>query len=263
MTATADLASDWTVWHEERERTLVEPHGWLSLAGLHWLDSEARAYPDLPGTWRATGDGGVEVAAAPRDDVSVDGVPVDGAVRVDPVDGKPGVLVTVGERRVEVLRREHHHALRVRDPQAPTRTGFTGVPTFPVAPEWVVTGQFTADDTPRRIDVDTVVDGLGFHPTAVGVVRFALGGEDQELVVLGDDGPGLKLHFRDGTSGDETYGGGRILRTDAPDTDDTVRIDLNRTANLPCAFTAFATCPLPPAGNVVSVPVRAGEKTPV
>ena len=57
-----------------------------------------------------------------------------------------------------------------------------------------------------------------------------------------------------------------MLRTDAPA--GTVRIDLNRTVNLPCAFTAFAafatfaTGPLPPAGNVVSVPVEAGEKTP-
>jgi uncharacterized protein (DUF1684 family) len=258
----SDLASDWESWHAEREQTLALPHGWLSLSGLHWLDTEARAYPDLPGTWRATGDGGVEITAAAADGVAVDGAPVDGTARVEPVDGKPGVLVAVGERRVEVLRREHHHALRVRDPQAPTRTGFTGVASFPVSPDWVVTGHFTAYDAPRRIDVDTVVDGLGFHPTAVGVVRFALGGEDQELVALGDGEPELRLHFRDGTSGDETYGGGRIVRIDAPAEDGSVRIDLNRTANLPCAFTAFATCPLPPAGNVVTVPVRAGEKTP-
>ena len=73
----------------------------------------------------------------------------------------------------------------------------------------------------------------------------------------------LKLHFRDGTSGHSTYGGGRTLSTDEPAADGTVRIDLNRTINLPCAFSAFATCPLPPAGNVVTVPVEAGEKTPV
>ena len=268
-TQPADLAADWQSWHAEREQMLALPHGWLSLSGLHWLDTEARAYPDLAGTWRATGDGGVEITAASGDGVSVDDVPVDGTARVDPVDGKPGVLVAVRERRVEVLRREHHHALRVRDPQAPTRTGFSGVPAFPVSADWVVTGHFTPYDAPRRIDVDTVVDGLGFHPTAVGVVRFVLGGEDQELVALGEDGSELaelselRLHFRDGTSGDETYGGGRIQRTDAPADDGTVRIDLNRTANLPCAFTAFATCPLPPAGNLVTVPVRAGEKTPV
>ena len=261
-TASTDLAEDWASWHAEREEELRVPHGWLSLTGLFWLDGEARRYPDLPGTWRAV-DGGAEITAAPGDDVAVDGVPVDGTTRVEPVDGKPGVLVVVGGRRVEVLRREEHLALRVRDPEAPTRRGFTGVPAFPVDASWVLTGRYEPWDAPRRIDVDTVVDGLGFHPTAVGTVRFALGGVEQELVALAGEAGELRLHFRDGTSGTSTYGGGRILRTGEPAADGTVRIDLNRTLNLPCAFTAFATCPLPPAGNVITVPVEAGEKTPV
>jgi len=197
------------------------------------------------------------------DGVVADGEPVDGSARVEPVDGKPGVLVEVGERRVEVIRREERVALRVRDPQAPTRQRFAGVPAFPVDAAWIVTGRFSPWDAPRRIDVDTVVDGLGFHPTAVGTVRVTLHGAEQELVALAGEAGGLRLHFRDGTSGRSTYGGGRVLRTDPPGADGTVRIDLNRTLNLPCAFTAYATCPLPPAGNTVSVPVGAGEKTPV
>lgn len=258
-----DLAQEWAVWHAEREDLLRAPHGWLSLTGLHWLDGQARAYADLPGTWRAV-DGSAEITAAGGDDVSVDGVPVDGTVRVEPVDGRPGVLVAVGARRVEVIRREEHVALRIRDPRGPTLARFTGVPAFPVDASWVVTGRYSAWEAPRRIDVETVVDGLGFHPTAVGTVRFTVGGEEQELVALAGDGTGeLKLHFRDATSGATTYGGGRILRTAPPAADGSVRIDLNRTLNLPCSFTAFATCPLPPAGNTVTVPVEAGEKTPV
>lgn len=257
-----DLAAAWQAWHAEREDTLRAPHGWLSLTGLHWLDGEPRAYADLPGTWRAA-DGGAEITAAAGDDVSVDGAPVDGTVRVEPADGRPGVLVSVGERRVEVIRREEHLALRVRDPQGPTRARFTGVPAFPVDAAWIVTGRFTPWEAPRRIDVDTVVDGLGFHPTAVGTVTFTLDGQDQELVALDGEGDELRLHFRDGTSGHSTYGGGRVLRTGAPADDGSVRIDLNRTLNLPCAFTAFATCPLPPAGNLITVPVEAGEKTPI
>jgi len=51
MTAgTVDLAQEWAAWHAEREDTLREPHGWLSLSALHWLDGEPRAYPDLPAT---------------------------------------------------------------------------------------------------------------------------------------------------------------------------------------------------------------------
>lgn len=257
-----DLAADWEAWHAAREATLAEPHGWLSLTALHWLDTTARTLPDLPGTWRATGDSGAEVTAGPADDVSVDGTPVDGTVRVDPVDGKPGVLVAVGERRVEVLRREHHVALRVRDPQSPTRAAFTGVPAHPLSAHWVVEGRFTPYDQPRAIDVDTVIDGLGFHPTAVGTVRFTVDGAEQELVALAGVDGGLGLHFRDGTSGDTTYGGGRMLRSAAPDADGRVELDLNRLTNLPCVLSAHATCPLPPAGNVVGVRVEAGELLP-
>ena len=266
MTATVgaadtDLAGEWAAWHAEREDVLRAPHGWLSLTGLHWLVGEPRSYQDLPGTWRAR-DGGADITAEAADGVVVDGAVVDGTARVEPVDGKPGVLVTVGERRVEVIRREEHVALRVRDPQAPTLQRFSGVPAFPVDASWVVTGRFEPWSAPQRIDVDTVIDGLGFHPTAVGTVRFTVGGAEQELVALAGQEVELKLHFRDGTSGHSTYGGGRTLSTDEPAPDGTVRIDLNRTINLPCAFSAFATCPLPPAGNVVTVPVEAGEKTP-
>src|SRR3954447_24788375 len=99
-TDTVDLAAEWATWHAEREEALRAPHGWLSLTGLFWLDGEARRYPDLPGTWRGA-DGGARTPAAPVDAVAVDGRPVDGTARVEPVDGKPGVLVAVGERRVE------------------------------------------------------------------------------------------------------------------------------------------------------------------
>ena len=259
-TESSTLVEAWEGWHAERERVLAEPHGWLSLAGLHWLDGEARAYPGLPGIWRATVDGAVEIEATPDDNVLVGGALAYGTVRVVPVDGAPGEIVAVGARRVEVLRREHHLALRVRDPEAPARHAFTGVPAFAVEARWVVEGRY-APEAPRRIDVDTVVDGLGFHPTAVGTVTFELDGVAQQLVAL-DDPDGLKLHFRDATSGTSTYGGGRILRTPRPDADGRVRIDLNRTVNLPCAFSTFATCPLPPAGNTVTVAVEAGERLP-
>ena len=84
----------------------------------------------------------------------------------------------------------------------------------------------------------------------------------RRLVALAGKDGGLSLHFRDATSGRETYGGGRILKTADPDADGTVQVDLNRTVNLPCAFTAYATCPLPPAGNALDVAVEAGERTP-
>jgi uncharacterized protein len=254
------LQADWTTWHDEREEQLRTPHGWLSLTGLYWLDDQPTEFPGLPGRWRATGDGGVELTADGT--VVLDGEPVRGTVRLEPVDGKPGVLVEAGERRVEVIRRTDSYALRVRDPQAPTRTAFTGVPAFPVDTSWLVEGRFEAYPEPRRITVGAVVDGLSHFPTAVGVVRFPLAGAEQELVALAGRDDTLTLHFRDATSGASTYGGGRTLSVVAPGPDGRVDIDFNRTVNLPCAFTAHATCPLPPAENRLGVPVEAGERMP-
>jgi uncharacterized protein (DUF1684 family) len=265
-----DPVETWTAWHTEREALLREPHGWLSLTGLHWLTSTAAAYPDLPGSWRATDDGGVEITTetttetttAAADELEIDGATVDGTVRIEPKDGQPGVLVTVGARRVEVIRRTDSYALRVRDPLAITRTAFDGVPSYPVEARWVVTGRYEPYPAPSPITVDAVVEGLHHYFTAVGEVHFDIDGQQQTLVALPGKQGGLSLHFRDATSGQETYGGGRILAVGDPAEDGTVVVDLNRTVNLPCAFTAFATCPLPPEGNTVTVPVAAGERTP-
>ena len=267
MTSTlADLQSAWDAWHADREETLRAPHGWLSLTALHWLTPEPTGIDGLPGRWSATPDG-VVITASAADGLFVRGVheprPVDGTVTLHPVDGLPGSLVEVGDRVVEIARRTDSHALRERDPQAPTRTGFTGVPAFPVESRWVGDARFTPYPEPRRITVDAVVDGLQHFPTALGEVRFALDGREHALVALqGKDG-GLVLHFRDATSGVSTYPGGRSMQVGEPDADGGLTVDLNRLVNLPCAFTDFATCPLPPAGNVLDVAVPAGEKLPV
>ena len=263
MTTTESaLAQDWTTWHAAREDDLRAPHGWLSLTALEWLTEEPRAFAGLPGTWRATGDGGVELTAAAADGLVAHGAPVDGTVRLEPTDGLPGELVTVGDRVVEIARRTDSSVLRVRDPQAATRTAFRGVPSFPVEERWVVEARFTPYPEPRRITVGAVVDGLNHFPTAVGTVRFTLDGTEHELVALKGKSDGLSLHFRDATSGATTYGGGRILAVGAAGPDGSLTLDLNRVVNLPCAFTAFATCPLPPAENTLAVAVEAGERLP-
>jgi uncharacterized protein len=261
MTTTETLLQqEWDAWHREREEQLSTPHGWLSLTALHWLDDTPRGYEGIPGTWRATGDGGVELTA--DGDAAIEGAPVTGTVRLEPVDGQPGVLVEIGDRRVEVIRRTDTYALRVRDPEAITRTAFTGAPAFPVDERWVVDGRFEPYPEPKQLTVGAVVDGLQHFPTAVGVVRFELGGAEHELVAFPGKAGGLSLHFRDATSGESTYGGGRQVALPDPDADGRVRIDLNRTVNLPCAFTAHATCPLPPAENRLRVAVEAGERIP-
>lgn len=265
MTTTgADPRTEHTAWRADREETLREPHGWLSLTALHWLTPEEGTIPGLPGTWRVADADHVAITATAADGVVLPAAPepLDGIAHVRPVDGLPGVLVTVGERVVEIARRSEDFALRVRDPQALTRTAFDGVPTFGYDEAAVVDGLFTAYEEPGRIAVDAVVAGLQHFPTALGEVAFTYRGARQRLVALAGRDGGLSLHFRDATSGNTTYGAGRILKTDDPGRDGTLRLDLNRVVNLPCAFTDHATCPLPPAGNVLTVALEAGERTP-
>ncbi|HEY2846332.1 MAG TPA: DUF1684 domain-containing protein, partial [Pyrinomonadaceae bacterium] len=61
------------------------------------------------------------------------------------------------------------------------------------------------------------------------------------------------------TSKTATYGAGRFLYAPMPK-DGKVELDFNKAENPPCAFTEFATCPLPPQQNRLDVAIPAGEK---
>jgi uncharacterized protein (DUF1684 family) len=267
MTSTiSDLHIPWAAWHAAREDELRAPHGWLSLTALQWLTPEPSAVEGLPGLWSASPDG-VVVTATAADGLVVRAVReprrIDGTITLHPVDGLPGTLIEAGDKIVEVARRTDTHALRVRDPEAVTRTAFTGVPTFPVDVRWLLHGRFEPYSEPRPITVGAVVDGLEHHLTAVGVVRFELDGQEHALVALPGKQGGLSLHFRDATNGVSTYPGGRSVRTEDPAEDGSLTVDLNRLTNLPCAFTDHATCPLPPEGNTLAVAIEAGERSPL
>jgi uncharacterized protein len=118
-------------------------------------------------------------------------------------------------------------------------------------------------ETPQPTTVGSVVDDLQHVYQAPGVVEFELDGQPFELIAFDGRTPGsLHLLFTDATSGVTTYAASRSLGVAAPDADGAVTLDFNRAVNLPCAYTDFATCPLPPVGNRLSVAVEAGEQIP-
>jgi uncharacterized protein (DUF1684 family) len=125
-----------------------------------------------------------------------------------------------------------------------------------------VTGRFTPYETTRTVTTGAVVEGLEHHHTAVGVIDFELAGSARQLVAFGRPTGELHVLFTDATSGVTTYPGARSLALDAPDADGVVTLDFNRASNLPCSFTDYATCPVAPAENRLSVAVEAGEKNP-
>ena len=173
-----------------------------------------------------------------------------------------GSSLRTGERRIEVIRRTGSVALRVHDPKSPHLQTYQGIPVYPPSERWHVTGTFTPYEQSKKVTTGAVVEGLEHHHNAVGVVDFELSGAALQLVAFGRPDGTLHALFTDATSGVTTYPACRSLPINGPDSDGRVLLDFNRAANLPCSFTDYATCPVAPPENRLSIAVEAGEKNP-
>jgi uncharacterized protein len=141
---------------------------------------------------------------------------------------------------------------------------YTGTPAYEPDQRWRLTGTYVPFDEPRPTTVGAVVEGLQHVYDAPGRIEFDLDGQALSLTAFNGATEGsLFVLFTDETSGVTTYAANRSLKVDPPAADDTVVLDFNRATNLPCAYTEFATCPLPPEGNHLPVAVEAGEKKPL
>ncbi|GAA3219600.1 DUF1684 domain-containing protein [Actinocorallia longicatena] len=256
------FASDWRTWHREHEERLADPHGFLAVTGLHWLSEEPRRFPDAPGTW-TTGPDGVAVVLAEGEELVVDGAAIHGEHRFGPIPERGGVLAVWGDAVIEVAKRGGNDIVRPRHPGHPLRTGFRGTPAYEPDARWAVPGRYIAFPEPRPTTVGAAVEGLQHVYDAPGRIEFELDGRRLSLTAFNGHAPGtLSVLFTDETSGVTTYAANRALQIDAPGPGGEVVVDFNRAANLPCAYTDFATCPLPPAENRLPVVVEAGEKIP-
>jgi uncharacterized protein (DUF1684 family) len=262
-------------WREERAHRLTADGGWLTVAGLAWLSpgrndfGSARsnpvvlppyAAPARAGSFIVEGDH-VTVEVAPGVTVTRDGKPVSRApLRGDADGGAPDVLA-VGAATMQVIARGGKLAIRIKDMRSPARAAFKGLRWYPVNPTYRVTARFVAHAQPKTIKVDTVI-GIAEPMASPGYVEFELAGKTVRLEPVIEPGETeLFFIFRDATTGRTTYSGGRFLYAEPP-RDGRVVLDFNRAYSPPCAFTAFATCPMPPASNRLAVPIEAGELTP-
>lgn len=272
--APADFAEAHKAWRAQRHRSLSAPEGWLSLVGLHFLkpgDNTAGSDPALPvrlpgaavparvGVFRLEGDR-VVFRAEPGAGVTRNGQAVSEQVLRSDAEGAPDVL-SLGPLRFHVIRRGDRFAVRVKDTASPALKAFKGVAAFPPDPAYRVTATFEPYPEPRSVAVPTVL-GTTERMPAPGLVRFTLKGRTFTLQPVQEEGPRSAFFFifQDATAGKETYPAGRFLYADPPK-DGRLVLDFNRAVNPPCAFSDFATCPLPPKGNVLKVRIPAGEKT--
>ncbi|KUL27674.1 DUF1684 domain-containing protein [Actinoplanes awajinensis] len=249
----------WTQWHDGHEKRRADPHGFLAITGLHWLTGTPQRFPDAPGEW-STGPDGVLVTLSDGEELAGIGA---GEHRFDPIEERGDITVGYGDAILEIARRGGSDVLRPRHPGHETLVKYLGTPAYTPDEKWAVPGTFVPFDEPQPITVGSVAEGLEHVYESPGRIEFSVGGQDLSLTAFNGSAPGsLFVLFTDATSGVTTYAANRSLAVAAPDADRGVVLDFNRATNLPCAYTEFATCPLPPAGNKLPIAVEAGEQLP-
>lgn len=271
----APVEADYTAlienWRAQRAGRLTAPDGWLTLTGLHFLQPGENTVGSAPenqivlasgpakfGIATLSADGKVSFKATPESSAQVGGQPA-GIVEMRPGgEGKP-TLVTAGTVSFFVIERGGRMALRVKDSATVRRTGFLGIDYFPVDPSWRIEAQWIPFNPPREVAITNMIGNVS-QQKVPGKAVFQRDGRTYELLPI-VEGPNEPLFFviSDATSGQETYLAARFLDADPPK-DGKVVLDFNRAVNPPCAFTPFATCPLPPKENQLSLAVTAGEK---
>ena len=253
---------NWRQWRTRREAKLREPHGTLALIGTHWLGEEpAPIVEGEPVLWSA-GPGGktVVVTAKAEHGLLFQGEPIDGTVTLRPDTDEHPDTVTAPDYDILLvpIEREGSAALRVYDSNAATLQAFDGIEAFDYDPSWAVPAKFTPYEGPRLekvLNADGVVRGLGLD----GTVEFELEDGRHSFAAALTAGGGLWIVFADPTTA-ASKPFFRFLTTPAPaEGTRTLTLDFNRAYLPPCAFTDHFVCPVPPRGNTLEIPVRAGE----
>ena len=258
-------------WRSSEEANLKKENGWLTLAGLFWLKDGvstvgAGAQFDVrltnnfkPGKFGEIEfkDGSATLHVASGVEAQCEGTPVSTITLVSDEKGKPTEIKT-GSEMFYLIRREDRFGIRLKDNQSKARQSFSGLKWFPVDESYRVSAHLEALPEPKELMIPNVLGGH-FKMKTPGLLRFSLQGKDYSLQpVLQDDGS-LFLIFRDASNESDTYSAGRFLDAAKPVNGETV-LDFNKAENPPCAFTPYATCPLPPPGNDLPVAIKAGEK---
>jgi len=256
-------------WRLMLDESLRRENGWLALAGLFWLAEGDNAFGSDPenavivpgdvaahlGVFRLTADT-VTLHVAPEADVCINGERVQEAVLRPDSSGSP-TMVTVGQVVMMVMQRESVYAIRLWDNGRSERHTFPGRQWYLVQISYRLTATFTPYETPETLTL-TRSQGADFEEHPAGYVNFNLAGQELSFLALRDENNSLFLPFKDATSGQRTYKGGRYLRAEYPQNGRTT-IDFNRAYHPPCTFTPYAVCTLPPRQNWLDIAIEAGE----
>jgi len=257
-------------WKQNRLDRLKSDRGWLNLAGLFWLEEGENTFGSdtsnaivFPESFPAFGgtiillDTSLALTVHPGADIMVEGAPVK-EMKLQHDQQSNTTTMAVGSYRWFIIKRGVRYGIRLRDLEHQRLSELDHIPAYPFNKDYVVEAELVEFDSARTIEVPTVIDGFNEYYQAPGELVFRINGKRQTLLPF-RSGNGYFLIVGDATSGMDTYGGGRFLYTEMID-GNKVTIDFNKATNPPCAFSPYATCPLPPLENILDVEIRAGEK---
>jgi uncharacterized protein (DUF1684 family) len=253
-----------TEWFDKRVADLKGHDGWLNLAGLFWLKNGINSFGSDSTNDIVFPSGKISDKAGyffvKEKQVIMMPTPASGLKETVVYHSDSTKQTTVVHNSLEwfIIRRDDKLGVRLRDLENENVKDFEGIERFPVDYSWSIGAKFEPAKDGETIDITNVVGQTTATPLA-GTCVFDVDGKEQRLAAT-REGDKLFIVFGDASNGKETYGAGRFIYVALPDATGNVRIDFNKSYNPPCAFTTFATCPLPPKQNVLSVTIAAGEK---
>jgi len=270
----ADFIDELVEWRQTLDDNLRAENSWLALAGLFWLEEGNNSFgthsdnkivfpdgsgPDRIGSFVLENDQ-VTLEILAEIDVLVDGKSTREAVLKPDVSGDPTEIV-LNNLSFILIKREDFLGIRLWDNDRLQRKIFPGRQWFKFNEDCIYEGNYQRYETERTLTIQQ--KNLSSREIqSEGLVQFSISGLDYSLTVFEETDGELFIIFHDSSNGDQTYSAGRYLVTDKPQ-DGIVSIDFNRAFNPPCAFTPYATCPLPPAQNRLDIPILAGERKPL
>ena len=253
-------------YRSRRHEMALLPQGSLALVNTQWFygaPGETESVWGVNGLWSALPEGekGILLTATAAENITVDGVVVDGTVVVTGKDAETASTIVFDETKSGTIIKgeDGKYALRVWDTNSDDLQNFGSIDAFDYNPDWVITGTFTPIEGGRAVEVSHLKDqGAGRDKVIPGDIRFTIDGVEYAPSAF-KEGRALMIVFSDATSGPVTYSVGRFLMV-APNPDGTITLDFNRAYLPPCAFSYNFNCPMPPAENRFPFAVEAGEK---
>ncbi|MBK5277605.1 MAG: DUF1684 domain-containing protein [Bacteroidia bacterium] len=259
-------------WHEKRQVDLKAEDGWLNLVGLFWLKEGSNSFgsgnkndivfpagkiPVHAGTF-IVNQGIVSIEVAPATEITQRGKPLSNGIIFSP-DSASNAKLEYGSLRWFIIQRDKIVGIRLRDLESEDVQKFNGIEHYPIDPAWRIEATVEPSVEPKMIDITNVL-GQTTSQASQGTVVFTINETAYRLDALDGGKDELFVIFGDHTNKKETYPAGRYIYIKRPDETNRTIIDFNKAYNPPCAFTAFATCPLPPKQNILNVEIPAGEK---